>query len=202
MRTILTGAALLLLATMVAAQTGGQASGAPPRRQPANLAEVMRAILLPNSNVIFAAQHEGFTSVPPDADPSLATDPFRGVYGGWQAVDNAGVALVEATRLLTVSGRVCSNGTPVPVQDGEFRRMVGDLRAAGLAASAAARSNDHTGLLDAAEQVSSACSACHLRYRERGGEENRCAAISPRGAAPAPAARTLRRPARRSTARR
>lgn len=202
MRTILTGAALLLLATMVAARTGWQASGAPPRRQPANLAEVMRAILLPNSNVIFAAQHEGFASVPPDADPSLATDPFRGVYGGWQAVDNAAIALVEATRLLTVPGRVCSNGKPVPLRDSEFLKMVDDLRAAGMAASAAARSRDHTAILDAAEQVSSACSVCHLRYRERGGEENRCAAISRRGAAPAPAGRTLRRPATYSAARR
>ena len=170
--------------------------------QTANLAEVMRAILLPNSNVIFAAQHEDFAAVTPDPDPSLATDPFKGVYSGWQAVDNAGIALVEATRLLTVPGRLCSNGKQVPVREAEFLKMVDDLRSAGLAASSAARSQNHERILDAAEKVSAACSRCHLRYREKGGEENRCAAISPPGAPRAPAARTSSRPAPRSAVRR
>ena len=170
--------------------------------QTANLAEAMRAILLPNSNVIFAAQHDDFAAVTSDPDPSLATDPFKGVYGGWQAVDNAGIALVEATRLLTVPGRLCSNGKPVPVREAEFLRMIGDLRAAGTAASDAARLQNHEGILNAAEKVSAACSRCHLRYREKGGEENRCSALSLPGAARAPAARTSPRPAQRSAVRR
>jgi hypothetical protein len=170
--------------------------------QTANLAEVMRAILLPNSNVIFAAQHDDFAAVTSDPDPSLATDPFKGVYGGWQAVDNAGIALVEATRLLTVPRRLCSNGKQVPVREAEFLKMVDDLRSAGLAASSAARSQNHERILDAGEKVSAACSRCHLRYREKGGEDNRCAAISPPGAPRAPAARTSSRPAPRSAVRR
>ena len=168
---------VLVLASAVAAQSpaNSTARGRPlPNPPPADLAEVMRAILLPNSNVIFAAQQNGFLSMVADPDPSIATDPFKGVYGGWQAVENAGIAIVETTRLLTLPDRRCSNGKRVPVNDTRFARMVVDLRTAGLAASAAARSRSHEQMLDAAEKVSAACSTCHLAYREKGGEENRC----------------------------
>jgi hypothetical protein len=168
---------VLVLATAVAAQSpqspaAGRRSPEPP--PPADLAEVMRAMLLPNSNVIFAAQRDDFLLTAADPDPSIATDPFRGVYSGWQAVENACIAIVETTRLLAVPDRRCSNGKRVPVSDRQFVRMVGDLRAAGLAASAAARSRSHEQMLDAAEKVSTACSTCHLMYREKGGEEHRC----------------------------
>ena len=119
-RLLLAGAAALLaFASVVGAQAParGRGAGAPPAngQVTASLAQVMRGILFPSSNVIFAAQHDEFADVKPDADPSLATDPIKSTYGGWQAVENASLALVEATRLIAVPERRCSNGKPAPV---------------------------------------------------------------------------------------
>jgi len=57
-----------------------------------NLNQVMRGILFPNSNVVFAAQNEEFAKIPQAKDPSTATDPITSVYGGWTAVENSGIA--------------------------------------------------------------------------------------------------------------
>ena len=183
---LLVCALVALLGTAIDAQAparGGPAAGghaAAPLASPpvATLAQVMRGILFPSSNVIFAAQHDEFASVKPDADPSLSTDPIKSVYGGWEAVENASLALVEATRLIAVPGRRCSNGRPVPLQDAAFQKFVGDLRAAGLVAYKAAQSKDQDQILDAADKVGVACSHCHTAFREKlpeqGGEANRC----------------------------
>ena len=59
------------------------AAGAAPAaryRTHGNLNQVMRGILFPNSNVVFAAQSEDFAKIAQDKDPSTATDPLRGVY--------------------------------------------------------------------------------------------------------------------------
>src|SRR5262250_737125 len=100
------------------AQTPGRSSTSAPQstvQVQANLAQLMRGILLPNSNVVFFAQSNNPAEVKPAADPSSATDALASTYGGWIAVENSSLALSEAARLLTVSGRVCSNGRPVPV---------------------------------------------------------------------------------------
>ena len=181
--------ALLTFTSVVTAQAPARGRGAvqaptPAAARPANaqspatLAQVMRGILFPSSNVIFAAQHDEFARVKPDADPSLSTDPIKSVYGGWEAVENASLALVEATRLITVPGRKCLNGRPVPLQDADFMKFVADLRAAGLVAYKAAQTKDQDQILDAADKVGVACSHCHTAYREKapeqGGEANRC----------------------------
>ena len=77
-----------------------------------NLNQVMRGILFPNSNVVFAAQSEDFAKIVQDKDPSTATDPLKGVYNSWTAVEDSGYALAEAANLLMIPGRVCSNGNP------------------------------------------------------------------------------------------
>src|SRR5262249_46789559 len=47
----------------------------------ANLGQLMKGILYPNSNVIFAAQGQNPADVKPAPDPSLATDPLASTYG-------------------------------------------------------------------------------------------------------------------------
>jgi hypothetical protein len=191
-QSILIGAAtLLLLASVVAAQAPargatparGRGAAAQPAARPATgqtatLAQVMQGILFPSSNVIFAAQHDEFAAVKPDADPAMATDPIKSVYGGWTAVENASLAIAEATRLITVPGRKCTNGRPVPLQDADFTKFVGELRTAGLGAYKAAQTKDQDKILDAADKVAVACSHCHSMYREKlpeqGGEASRC----------------------------
>lgn len=151
---------------------------APAGQVQANLAQLMRGILLPASNVIFYAQGNNPADVKPAADPSSATDPLASTYGGWTAVENSALALSEAARLLTVPGRVCSNGRPVPVMNADWGKFVQGLRTAGADAYKAAQTKNEDKMLDAAGNVSTACQNCHDVYREKtdaqGGLKSRC----------------------------
>jgi hypothetical protein len=91
------------------------------------------------------------------------------------AVENSSLALSEAARLLTVPGRVCSNGRPVPVANADWGKFVQELRQAGLSAFKAAQTKNQDKMLDAADVVTTACTNCHNRYREKpGGVADRC----------------------------
>ena len=155
------------------------ARGTVPRSAPrpeANLAQVMRGILFPNSNVIFAAQSHDPDDVKPDADPTTATNPLAGSFGGWQAVENSGLALEESAALLTVPNRVCSNGKPVPLQNADWNRFVQGLREAGATTYKAAQSKNQDTISDAADRVVIACQNCHMVYREKTPEQGGLAA--------------------------
>jgi hypothetical protein len=175
---IFASVAVLFREELATAQAPGRGSTSAPRatvRVQANLAQVMRGILLPNSNVIFFAQSNNPSDVKPAADPSSATDPLASTYGGWTAVENSSLALSEAARLLTVPGRVCSNGRPVPVVNADWGKFVQELRQAGLSAFKAAQTKNQDKMLDAADVVTTACTNCHNRYREKpGGVADRC----------------------------
>src|SRR5438270_13954165 len=64
------------------ARGGATASSA---RVYANLGQLMKGILYPNSNVIFAAQNQNPAEVKPAQDPSTSTDPLASTYGTWEA---------------------------------------------------------------------------------------------------------------------
>src|SRR5207247_8386602 len=97
----------------------------------ANLGQLMKGILYPNSNVIFAAQTQNPAQVRPASDPSTATDPLASTYGKWEAVENSALALSEAAGLLMVPGRRCANRRPVPCQIRDGRSSVPELREPG-----------------------------------------------------------------------
>jgi len=135
----------------------------------------MRGILFPNSNVIFAAQSTNPADVKPAADPTTATNPLASTYGGWIAVENSALALAESANLLTIPGRRCANGRAVPVQNADWGTFVQGLRDAGMTAFKAAESKNQDKILEAADAVTTACSNCHDKYREKpGGEADRC----------------------------
>jgi hypothetical protein len=176
------GAAALCASVAAQAPAGrGRAAATAPARPPApaaNVLQVMRGILYPASNVVFAAQSEEFASIKQDKDPSLATDPLRGVYNSWTAVEDSGYALAEAANLLMIPGRVCSNGKPAPVGNADWAKFVAGLRDAGMEAVKAAKAKNQDAMLDVSDKMTSACSACHDVYREKtdkqGGEAARC----------------------------
>jgi hypothetical protein len=185
-------AAVASAAALVAACTPSQppAAASPPPAQAAaarpqsqvhgDLRQVMRGILFPNSNVVFLAQGTDPATVPKDADGTTSVDPLASVYGGWEAIENSSIALAEAANLLTLPGRTCANGKPVPVQNADWQRFVQGLRDAGLASYKAAQTKDMDKMLDAADTLTNACSDCHDVYREkteqRGGDAARCTA--------------------------
>jgi hypothetical protein len=142
---------------------------ATPPAQPASSAtvlQVMRGILYPSANVVFAAQGDDPAKIAQAEDPATATDPLKSTYGGWEAVMNAGLALNESARLLEVP-RACSNGQPAPIDAEMWKRGLTELRAAGLAAYEAGKAKDQDKVLDAADKVVTSCSTCHDQYREK-----------------------------------
>src|SRR5271166_2823054 len=86
----------------------------------ATMAQLMKGILFPSANVFFAAQSDNPNDVAPAKDPSLATNPLASTYGKWEAVENASLAMAEAANLLSIPGRKCSNGLPVPIKNADW----------------------------------------------------------------------------------
>jgi hypothetical protein len=174
-----------LASTMVSARAQSPAAAPPAARGPArasasttrpdaNLGQLMKGILFTNANVIFAAQSTNPADVTPAKDPALATDPLANAYGKWEAVENSGLALAESARLLTVPGRMCANGRPVPIANPDWAKFVQGLREAGLKAYKAAQSKDQDKILDAADTMTTACANCHEKYREKANLADRC----------------------------
>lgn len=140
-----------------------------PQQVQADLNQLMRGVLYPASNVVFWTQSEDPATLKPveGQDPSMATDPLVSTFGGWQAVENAALALTESASLLMIPGRVCSNGVPAPMQDPAWATFVQELRDAGMKAYKAAQSKDQDKMIAAAETLSTACAGCHRKWRDR-----------------------------------
>src|SRR5436190_22243278 len=97
----------------------------------ANMLQLMRGTMYPQSNVIFTAQVEDPAAFKPATHQSTSSDPFTSAYGGWEAVENSGMAMAETANLLLVP-RQCSNGNPAPVQNADWQTWVQELREASM----------------------------------------------------------------------
>jgi len=155
------------------AQTPARAAATRSRVQ-ASLAQLMKGLLYRNANVVFAAQSVNPADVKPAKDPGTATDPLTSTYGKWEAVENSGLAIAEAANLLAIPGRKCSNGLDVPVKNADWSKFVQGLRDAGMTAYEAAQSKNQDNILMAADVLTTACSNCHERYREKPNLPDRC----------------------------
>ena len=143
----------------------------------ANLAQVMRGIPFPASNLIFDTQTNdpGVAAKPGDSGAGAgASAQFSGVYGGWQAVENSGLALAETANLLLVPGRKCQNGRPVPVEKEDFKKFTQGLIDAGMATYKAAQSKNLDAMVEVSGTVADACAACHEVYRDKPTDMERC----------------------------
>ena len=148
-----------------AAACAGTLAQAPAPRPASTVQQLMQAILFPNANVIFAAQGDDPDAIPRDAQPSASTNPLTGLYGGWQAVENSGLALLESADLLSLPGRVCANSTLAPVGESQWKAAVQQLRESAGAAVAAARARNQEQISGVAEKLTESCSSCHRIYR-------------------------------------
>jgi hypothetical protein len=142
----------------------------------ANLNQLMRGVFYPAANVVFSAQADnpGEIKFVPGHDPNMSTDPLTSSFGGWMAVENAALALAESSNLLTIEGRVCSNGAPVPTKDPAWTKFVQDVRDASMKAYAAAKAKDQDKIIEVAETLNASCTGCHRKWRDRKTPENRC----------------------------
>ncbi len=165
---------LAILAPLPVQRSEAQTPVRPALHADATLAQLMKGIFFPSSNVIFAAQSVNPADVPPAKDPSTATDPLANTFGKWQAVENSGLAIAEAANLLTIPGRKCSNGRDVPLSNPDWAGLVEGVRQAGLKAYKAAQTKDQDKILDAADSLTTACANCHDKYREKPTPADRC----------------------------
>ena len=104
----------------------------------------------------------------------MATDPLVSTFGGWQAVENAALALFDSANLLLIPGRQCSNGVPAPIDSPDWAKFVQDLRDAGMKAYKAAQTKDQDKMIAAADTLSAACASCHKKWREKPRLADRC----------------------------
>jgi len=141
-----------------------------------DLNQLMRGVLYPAANVVFSAQTDdpGAIKFVPGKDPSMATDPLTSTFGGWQAVENAALALTESTNLLLIPGRTCANGLPAPMNNPDWPKFVQELREAGMKAYKAAQSKNQDRMVEAADTLSAACAGCHRKWREKPRLADRC----------------------------
>jgi hypothetical protein len=140
----------------------------------ANLAQLMKGLLFPNSNVVFAAQGDNPADVKPASDPSLSPNPLTSTYGKWEAVENSALGMAEAATLLTLPGRKCSNGRDVPLQNSDWAKFVQGLRDAAMTSYKAAQAKSQDKILEATDALASACANCHDKYREKPTLADRC----------------------------
>lgn len=134
-----------------------------------DLLHLMRGIMYPASNVVFAAQNDDPADAKPapGKDPSMATDPLLSTFGGWRAVESASLALAESANLLLIPGRKCANGVPVPTNNPDWAKFVQELRDAGMKAYEAAQSKNQDKMVEVADIMTTACANCHKKWREK-----------------------------------
>ena len=158
--------ALFMVVTVAGAQ-------APSNEPSGTLAQLMRGIMFPNSNLIFDVQTRD-----PEAPVEVANDgttsaTFASIYTGWQTVENASIALAESANLIMLAGRMCENGRAVPLEQDDFVLYAQELEEAGRAASRVAQTKDQDAMIEITNEIAGACDNCHSVYR-RYPEENRC----------------------------
>jgi mono/diheme cytochrome c family protein len=139
-----------------------------------NLAQVMRGILFPSSNIIFTVQTVDPGVKPaPNAAPGNKDAGFNwmlwgaDIYKGWELVDYAAVALAESAPLMLTPGRRCENGRPVPVNDPEWIKYSVELAEAGKAAYKASQSRNQEAVSEISNLVADSCLNCHQVYRDK-----------------------------------
>lgn len=152
------------------------ASHAPSFPPAGNLAEVMRGILFPSSNLIFNVQtNDPGAPVKPGSVGAGATTSFSwvdwgaGIYKGWEIVDYAAVAIAESAPLMLTPGRRCENGKLVPVDRPDWIRFSQEMAEAGRAAYRAAQTRKQEAVSEASNQLADSCLHCHEIYRDKPG---------------------------------
>ena len=149
-------------------------AGKPAPKPTGTLAQLMRGIYFPNANLIFDVQQNdpGIPKKKSGESTGSSTEAYSSVYTGWDAVENAAVALTDGVDLILKPGRTCQNGKPVPLGQPDFQKFARDLREAGLIALQAARTKNQEKVSDATNNIAEACSNCHEVYRDKGPAES------------------------------
>jgi mono/diheme cytochrome c family protein len=149
-------------------QASGTAKAYPPL---GNMAQLMRGIFFPNSNLIFTVQTNDPAAKPEKVDASTQSKGFSwidwgaGIYGGWELVDNAALALADASPLMLVPMR-CENGRQAPVTEPDWIKFTEQLIDVSRRIYKISQTRNQEAVSDATGDLSDACAACHGAYRD------------------------------------
>jgi len=164
----LTAAALSQITFPVAQAASFTAAAGPSSlAASANLAQLMRGITFPNANILFNVQVKD-----PGKEKPAMPIPFdyvqwgTTVYYGWQAVDQAALALVETAPLFLLPGRRCENGRAVPVDRADWKQYTAAVIEVGKTAYKAAQTRNVDAVVKVADQLNESCANCHKVYRD------------------------------------
>ena len=137
-----------------------------------NLAQIMRGILFPSSNMIFSVQGQdpGAPKPPykPDSGGFNWADWGAGIYPGWELVDYAAISIADVAPLLLVPRR-CENGRAVPVERDDWVKYTREMVDAASAVYKAAQTRKQEPVSDATNVLADACLNCHVVYRDKEG---------------------------------
>jgi hypothetical protein len=148
------------------------AAGAVPLAATANLAQFMRGVTFPNANIIFNTQlKDPGQEKPKPPVPFDYTQWGQTVYYGWQAVDQAALALRETTPLFLLPGRRCENGRPAPINKADYQQYTAALIDLAAELYKASQSRNMEAVSAMSERLNNACAACHKVYRDVGTSE-------------------------------
>jgi mono/diheme cytochrome c family protein len=140
-----------------------------------NMAQLMRGIFFPNSNLIFTVQTRDPGAKAEPAAGGGQTSGFSfvewgaGIYGGWELVDNAAIALADASPLMLTPGIRCENGRLAPVTDPDWIKFTEQMIAVAKRTYQASQTRKQELVAEATGDLSDACAACHQAYRETRG---------------------------------
>jgi hypothetical protein len=148
--------------------------GAPARYAPVgNVAQLMRGIFFTNSNLIFTVQTRDPAAPPPPPSANAPAsggfsfvDWGAGIYTGWQLVDNAAVALADASPLLFAADLKCENGRAAPVRDPDWIRFTDQMIAVSKRIYELSKTRNQEAVAEATGDLSDSCAACHQAYRD------------------------------------
>jgi mono/diheme cytochrome c family protein len=136
-----------------------------------NMAQLMRGIFFPNSNLIFTVQTHDPAAPAKKIDATTQSAGFSwsdwgaGIYGGWELVDNAAIALSDAAPLMLVPQR-CENGRQAPVADPEWIKFTEDMIAVSRKIYRASQQRNQELVSELTGDLSDSCAACHGAYRD------------------------------------
>ena len=159
--------AVLAQITFPAVQAAGGAGAVSSFAVAGNLAQLMRGVTFPNANILFNVQVKD-----PAKDKPAMPIPFdyvqwgSTVYYGWQAVDQAALALVETAPLFLLPGRRCENGKPVPVDRADWKQYTAALMDVGREVYKAAQTRNVDAVVKVADRLNESCANCHKVYRD------------------------------------
>ncbi len=156
------------------ANQGTTAAASASRTYPplGSLAQLMRAVFFPNSNLIFTVQtyDPGAPAPPKSADAQAKgfswVDWGAGIYGGWQLVDNAAIALADISPLMLSPDLRCENGRPAPVADPDWIKFTDQMIAVSKEVYRLSQTRNQEAVSVATGDLSDACFACHQAYRD------------------------------------